>query len=189
MLETSSLKWGGGMEGGGYPDDTAYFGRFSRGPGRVHCVRPKWLQLSRLSPDPQCGYGATLCEAHLGPWARAGRGSARTPRLFDRARTPRFFDRARTPRLVKTPVLRTSGLIGRYCCKHTNEDMSLNERVHARFFLKGVTISAKECFIATFEAVIQSAFVLTANNHSILVLLSVPLASAAQIFGRLKAVL
>ena len=92
-------------------------------------------------------------------------------------------------RLVKTPVLRTSGLIGRYCCKHTNEDMSLDERVHARFFLKGVTIPAKECFIATFEAVIQSAFVLTANNRSILVLLSVPLASAAQIFGRLKAVL
>jgi len=67
--------------------------------------------------------------------------------------------------------------------------MSLDERVHARFFLKGVTIPAKECFIATFEAVIQSAFVLTANNRSILVLLSVPLASAAQIFGRLKAVL
>jgi len=62
MLETSSLKSGGGTGGGGYPDDTAYLGRFSRGPGRVRC---KWLQLSRLSPDPQCGYGATLCEAHL----------------------------------------------------------------------------------------------------------------------------
>jgi len=96
-------------------------------------------------------------------------------------------------RLVLTAVLRTSELIGRYCCKHTNEDMALDERVHARVFLKGVTIPAKECFIAMLEAVIQSAFVLTANNRSILVLLSVPLASwrasAAQIFGRLKAVL
>jgi len=49
--------------GGGYPGDTAYCGRFSSGPGRV---RHKRLQLLRLSPDPQCGYGAKLCEAHLG---------------------------------------------------------------------------------------------------------------------------
>ena len=31
----------------------------SREPGLDRTVR--------LSPDPQCGYGATLCEAHLGP--------------------------------------------------------------------------------------------------------------------------
>jgi len=63
MLETSSLKAGAGTVGGGYPGDTAYWGRFSSGPGRV---RHKRLQLLRLSSDPQCGYGATLCEAHLG---------------------------------------------------------------------------------------------------------------------------
>ena len=58
---------------------------------------------------------------------------------------------------------------------------------------KDCKIPAKEYFIASFEAVIQSAVVLTANNRSILVLLSVLLASwrasAAQIFGQLKAVL
>jgi len=63
MLGTSSLKSVGGKGKGGYPDDGAYCGRFSPGPGRV---RHKRLQLLRLSPDPQCGYGATLCEAHLG---------------------------------------------------------------------------------------------------------------------------
>jgi len=63
MLMTSFWKAGAGTEEGGYPDVTAYCGRFSSGPGRV---RHKRLQLLRVSPDPQCGYGATLCEAHLG---------------------------------------------------------------------------------------------------------------------------
>jgi len=70
--------------------------------------------------------------------------------------------------------------------------MALDERVHAKVFLKGGTTPAEESFIATFEAVIQSAFVLKVNNRRILVLLSVPLDSwrawAARIFGRLKVV-
>jgi len=46
-----------------YPGDAASCGRFCPGPFRVHHKR---LQLLRLSPDPQCGYGATLCEAPFG---------------------------------------------------------------------------------------------------------------------------
>jgi len=59
-MEKPSLKAGAGTGGGADPGDTTFCGRFSPG------VRHKRWQLLRLSPDPQCGYGAMLCEAHLG---------------------------------------------------------------------------------------------------------------------------
>jgi len=42
---------------------TAHCGRYSPAPGRV---RHKGLHVLRFSPDPQCGYRATLGEAHFG---------------------------------------------------------------------------------------------------------------------------
>jgi len=84
------LKQEPAREGGGYPGDTANCGIFSPGPGRV---RHKRLQLLRLSPDPQCGYGATLCEAHLGRSLASRQNVAIQP----------FSQKSRTPTVARVP--------------------------------------------------------------------------------------
>jgi len=59
------------------------------------------------------------------------------------------------PRLVKTPLLRTSGLIGQCCWQHPNTKLLLVERPHARCYLNKTRTWIKVLAVATIDAAIQ----------------------------------
>jgi len=61
----------------------------------------------------------------------------------------------RGPRLVKTPLLPTSGLIGRCCWQHPNTKTLLVERPHARCYLNKTRTWIKVLAVATIDAAVQ----------------------------------
>jgi len=148
-----------------------------------YCLKPHWSLTSPESIETQ--------------WSTSGlvqRGGRLTLQFSEKHHNGTISGTCvQYPRLVETPVLRTSGLIGRFCCKHTNEYLELDERVHATVFFERRHNPSHRVFHCHVRGSHPISFVLMANNRWILLLLSVPpaswRASTARFFGRLKAVL